>query len=475
VKKFLNKSSLLKSFFLGTIIFFLVSITIKAPYFIERSVNKSEKINDYKILGENLLGLNGKKNILLLLMNNAENRYGGGFIGSVGVISVEKGKIKAESVRSVYYYDRYLRSKEPYENKPDDELGPESETLRNSGQNMDWSENGKRAKLIYESKTGQKIDLVIGVTPEVLKTLLDETGPIYLEDYSKQISSKNIIEELQTEIEFGKDKVEGKDPKSILSVLSNGLILRLSKKGANELIQISEKLKDEAEKRQIIIYSSSYDLSKSLSRLRYDGSVVRTNKDTLLVSENNLSIDKSNAYIDRTLGRKFTIGDSGKAEIELTIKRKQIRDKSIPYIDPRDNYYTYLIKENSSDIRVAIPKNSIIIKTDGLKDFRKVASTSGEDIYQFNSQLIPFVESNYYISYELPYRYANFNPINIDSYIQLQNGGWPYKLINTVVAPKGWKILASNKKEVAVSSEGSLVYNKNVDRDIFLSFIYEKK
>jgi len=475
MKKFLNKNSLLKSLLIGTSLFFLLSIIIRLPYLIDKTIYKTEKINDYKVLGESLLGLNGKKNILLLFMNNAEHRYGGGFIGSVGVVSVENGKIKSESVKSVYYYDRYLEAKEPYQNKIDDELGPESETLRNSGQNVDWTENGKRAKLIFESKTGKKIDAVIGVTPEVLKTLLDETGPIYLEEYSKQINSKNIIDELQTEVEFGKDKIDGKDPKSILSVLANDLISRLSNKSIKELIQISQKLRDETEKRQIIIYSSSYELSESLRRLRYDGSIVRSNKDTLLISENNLSIDKSSAYIDRTLERKYVLKEDGDVEIQLKIKRKQIREKAIPYIDPRDNLFTFLIKENISDIRVTIPKNSIILQTDGLKDFRKIATTEGEDIYQFNSQLVPLVESNYYFSYKLPYKLAGISPINIDSYIQMQNGGWPYKLINSVEVPKSLNLVASNKKEIIYNKDGSLVYNKDVDRDIFLSFIYEKK
>jgi hypothetical protein len=89
------------------------------PILINGAVDKVQKVDNYKELGKNLLGFGGKKNILLLFMNNAEQRYGGGFIGSVGVVAVENGRIKAEPVKSVYYFDRYLEAKDPYVNPTD--------------------------------------------------------------------------------------------------------------------------------------------------------------------------------------------------------------------------------------------------------------------------------------------------------------------------------------------------------------------
>lgn len=435
---------------------------------------KVQKVNNYKELGKNLLGFSGKKSILLLFMNNAEQRYGGGFIGSVGVVNVENGKIKAEPVKSVYYYDRYLEAKDPYINPADNELGNEADTIRNSGQNVDWQENGKRVKLIYESKTGNKIDFVIGITPEVLKSLLDETGPINLIDYDKKITAENIIDELQTEVEFGKDKVDGKDPKSILSVLATNLIEKLSAKSSLELSAISQKLKEEADKRQIILYAPSYSVAKIIKSLRYDGSIVKTNQDYLQIGENNLSIDKSNAYIDRSLDRRMKIDSSGVAVVELNIRRKQNREKSIPYVDPRDNNFTYLIKENISNIRIAIPRNSLILQSEGLPEFKKITSNEFLDIYEFNSQLIPLVESSYKLTYKLPFIFSLSGPINLDSFIQMQNGGWPYNFTNILEVPNDWNLLASNKKEI-YAKDNSVMYNKEVDKDTFLSFIYEKK
>jgi hypothetical protein len=469
-----NKNNLLKSFFLACLIFFSFALILKMPILINGAVDKVQKVDNYKELGKNLLGFGGKKNILLLFMNNAEQRYGGGFIGSVGVVAVENGKIKAEPVKSVYYFDRYLEAKDPYVNPTDFELEEEADTIRNSGQNIDWQENGKRAKLIYESKTGNKIDFVIGITPEVLKSLLEETGPITLIDYDKKITAENIIDVLQTEVEFGKDKIDGKDPKSILSVLATNLIEKLSTKSSLELSEISQKLKEEADKRQIVLYSADFDVAKIIKSLRYDGSIVTSSQDFLQISEKNLSIDKSNAYIDRSLDRRMKIDKNGVAVVELNIKRKQNREKSIPYIDPRDNNFTYLIKENISNIRVVIPKNSVILQKDGLSEFKKITSNEFVDIYEFNSQLIPLIESSYKLTYKLPFNFSAVGPINVDSFIQMQNGGWLYNFTNTLEVPSDWDLLASNKRELSIKSN-EVMYSKIVDKDIFLSFIYEKK
>jgi phage pi2 protein 07 len=168
------------------------------------------------------------------------------------------------------------------------------------------------------------------------------------------------------------------------------------------------------------------------------------------------------------------IDKNGVAVVELNIKRKQNREKSIPYIDPRDNNFTYLIKENISNIRVVIPKNSVILQKDGLSEFKKITSNEFVDIYEFNSQLIPLIESSYKLTYKLPFNFSAVGPINVDSFIQMQNGGWLYNFTNTLEVPSDWDLLASNKRELSIKSN-EVMYSKIVDKDIFLSFIYEKK
>jgi len=473
VKKLKLKTDLPRSLAVGTLILALIMAFIQLPKLIDGVVNKTTKINDYKVLADSLLGLKGKKNILILFMNNAEQRYGGGFIGSVGYVTVDGGKIKADPVKSVYYYDRYLEAKFPPPELNDPELGLEADTLRNSGQNVSWLRNGERAKEIFKSKTGKSADMVIGITPEVLKVVLAKTGPIYLPEYSKSISADNIIDILQTEVEFGKDKVEGKDPKSILAVLANKLIEKLSSENIYELSKLGESLKNEMSTKQILLYSSDADLAASIARLNYAGAIARNTNDYFQIEEYNRSIDKSNAFIDRSIDRKINIGKNGDVRVDLLITRLQNREKSIPYIDPRDNGFTFLIKENNSDIRVVLPRNSVVIEAESIA-LKKVESKDFVDIYEFNSSLTPLEAAKYKISYMLPTKVSNSGSFNFDSYVQIQNGGWPYQLSSELVVPNEWSLVASNKREIDSSTNIIRYSNKNVDRDVFLSLVFAK-
>lgn len=472
-----RSSSLLKSFSVAVLIFVIMACLAQLPKKINDLTIKAAKINKYKLLSESVLGLKGKKNILLLFMNNAEQRYAGGFIGSVGYVTVDGGKIKADPVRSVYYYDRKFEEVRYIEKSADPTEGDVLYTLRDSGQSLDWTLNGKRAKTIFEKESGKKVDIVVGITPDILKYLLKKTGPIYLNEYDKTISYDNIIETLQSEVEYGQDKIDGKDPKTILSVLSNKLIERFSSQNLNQLISFGSDMKELADKRQVVIYSPSFELASLLKDLKYDGSLVNFVSDYFMIAEKNVSVDKSNAFIERQLERKVHLNSDGKMDVDIKISRKQIIPESFPYIDPKDAAAnpTFLVKKNKSFVKFALPKGSKIDQSKTDVQVQERGNEGGYDIYWFESNLEPLVSSVYNISYSLPFKVVGTDTVNIDSYLQIQNGAWPYQLTNVLYMPKDWNLVASNKRELEVDSNSIKYVNKMVDRDVFMSSVFAKK
>jgi hypothetical protein len=453
---------------------FLFLTLLIIPKYVNKVVNKTTKISDYNILAQNFLGFNGKKDILVLFMNNAEQRFGGGFIGSLGYLTADNGKIKSDPVREVYYYD-YLFDKVKYIEKSNDPTeGDVLYSLRDSGQSLDWPSNAKRAKKIFELESGKKVDNVIGVTPEVLKYLIRETGPVYLKDYELTVNENNITETIQQEVEFGDDKKSGKDPKTILTSLFSVLMDRVAEKNVNELTQLASGLDELIMSRQIIGYSSDYESSEVLNRLKLDGSLVNSSADYFLMSEKNLSIDKSNAFIDRSLFRNIKVSEDGSVEVYAKIIRNQTVPVSLPYIDPNvPGVLTNIIRKNVSLIKVAVPKKSQIIDTEGSTKLEYRGTEGGYDIYAFQSSLEPLVPSEYNFKYKLPFKVVGNENYQIDSYIQIANGGWPYELREEIEVPKNWKYVSSNKK--ADIAGDKIRYNEKVNKDIDLKFIYEKK
>lgn len=457
-----------------------IAIIVGIPYisrYLNKVVKKATEINDYRYLTQTLTGFNGEKRILLLFMNNAESRFGGGFTGTVGYVTVKNGGITTDPIRSVYYFDKKFEEVNYRENDQfqEDKLG-NIYNLRDGNQNMDWRYNGKRAEIIFEKEADKTVDIVIAVTPELLKYLIGRLGPISVSEYDKVIDQGNILDTVQTEVEYGQDKSEGKDPKTILSFVAEGVIQKLQKQSLAELVDIFTDSYGLAERKQLVVYSSDSKLAGILNKAKLDGAMARNTTDYIMVAENNYSIDKSNAFIDRSLKRQITVQPDGMVKVRMVLSRRQTRPVSYEYIDPHaPDVITNLIRANKSSIMVALPKNSIIDFSPGDTKLTKMRPESGYDLYSFNSELEPLVQADYSISYSLPYKYdLNSSSVDFTSFIQMQTGGWPYQLIESVQLPEGWSLAASNQKEL-IQSGSTTIYDKIIDKDKILSFIYAKK
>ena len=60
---------------------------------------------------------------------------------------------------------------------------------------------------------------VVSINTNVLATILDITGPISVPGYDLELDSENFLKEIQYEVEAGRDKKPGQNPKKVLSVL----------------------------------------------------------------------------------------------------------------------------------------------------------------------------------------------------------------------------------------------------------------
>lgn len=159
---------------------------------------------------------------LLVFANHAEQRIGGGFVGSVGILEGGNGALRLESVRSIYFYDHRLEEKGLFVEPPEylkNLTG--SLAARDSLVSTTSDENARLFRDLFARETGEYIDNVVIITPKVLSLLLYYTGPIELPEYSLTVTRDNILSTLQQEVEAGQDKIAGKDPKTILKVLAD--------------------------------------------------------------------------------------------------------------------------------------------------------------------------------------------------------------------------------------------------------------
>lgn len=127
-----------------------------------------------------LLGWDRPVRYLVLAQNPAELRPTGGYIGSFGLVELERGRISAMDFRDVSTIDQ--QPELPYVEPPaplrDHLLGDTSWRVADSNWSPDGPTAAQAALQMYEAQTGDRADGAILLTTDAIDELLALVGPV---------------------------------------------------------------------------------------------------------------------------------------------------------------------------------------------------------------------------------------------------------------------------------------------------------
>ncbi len=414
---------------------------------------------------------------LVVFANNAEQRFGGGFLGSYAILQGDNGKFKLSDVNNIYNIDydsvnarlalpvpEYMKFLAPYL------------SLRDSGLVHNWPTNAQQAMMFYKADTGDDVDAVIEVTPQVLRDLLKETGPVTLKEYNLTITDDNFLEKVQLEVEAGKDKIAGKDPKAgILTGLAEVLMQRLTaQQNLRSLSHYSNLFTNLAHQKHILLYSSDPTVQAQIEELGFSGSIKKTDYNYFQITEANFGADKSSPFIDQKVLYNHTLNSEGMSEIAVDITRKHTKPQSFPYTNPYTNKPDWLIKNNISYMQVLVPFESQLKSFSGVD---KLTSSYEKPIQQFSyiSLLAPLsAPQTVHISYTIPQHLDMSKNITVTTLVQKQTGGWPYELTYRLQTPSGYHLVASNNIHTTSLEDNIVELHATINSDTVISLVYEK-
>jgi hypothetical protein len=274
-----------------------------------------------------LLATDSDKHVLLLFQNPAELRPGGGFIGSFADLTIRRGQLRAMNVRDVYDTDGQLQENVV----PPQPLWNLTERwgARDANWFFDFPLSAKHVVRFLESSgiytdSDTHFPLAIAVNINVLRSLLETVGPIALPEYKLEITADNFLNEIQREVEAGKDNVAG-EPKRILKVLTPILLERLSALTPEQHGQLVGKFMAHFAKKDIMFYAVDPALSDFFGSADLDGAVYRLPNDFwgsyLAVSDANVAGGKTDAVIDQAIEARVDIDTDGGVLTDLSITR----------------------------------------------------------------------------------------------------------------------------------------------------------
>jgi len=301
-----------------------------------------------------LLGENGPRVYLLLFQNNHELRPTGGFIGSYGVIEVDRGHVRKFLIDGIFNPDGQFKE----DIVPPAPIRKVSAgwSLHDSNWWPDFPTSAEKAMLFYEKTGGPTVDGIMTVTPTVIEKLLAVTGPIPMPEYGVTIDAENFMTAVQEEVEVRYDK-EWNQPKKIIADLAPRLLDNLFQSSdPARIIAAAEALSKGFDERHILLYSRNDEAEKLLDSVGWSGRLLPTDRDYLSVVHTNLNGYKTDGVITEDIEHRAHIQSDGSVVDTVRITRKHAGG---------DTRYDWWDKVNSDYLRVYVPEGSELLSAKG--------------------------------------------------------------------------------------------------------------
>ncbi len=269
-----------------------------------------------------------KQRIVVMFQNPSEIRPSGGFIGSYAIATLFQGNLLDLETRDVYDPDGQLDLKII----PPKQLQGVTDKwgARDSNWFFDFPTSAKKtlefleASKIY-SEQGIHFSSAIAINVNVIKDLLEVTGPIELKDYGLTIGSDNFLKEVQKEVEQGADKAKGQ-PKRIIKTLAPLIFAEISKLSEAQKEDLLAKIALRVKNKDLMVYFKDPAIQDYAKQLGVGGEVLSLPNnfvgEYLAVVNSNVAGGKSDALIDQKIQFSGVIDENGVAHNRLTITRK---------------------------------------------------------------------------------------------------------------------------------------------------------
>jgi len=321
------------------------------------SEEEQTDIEALSLIADRLMDTDGEtKTFMLLFQNNLELRPGGGFIGSFGVLKVRDGEVLEFATHDTGNFDGRIPDTVTPPYPMAELLHIKSWKLRDSNYSPDFPTNAQEAVRFYQLGGGQEqFDGVIGITAQVLSSLLTVTGPVTVDGFPGTYGADNAILDLEYQVEKGyaQQDISAGERKSVLKLLGDVVLAKVKTLPLSEKYDLFTVLLEDLHRKDIQVYFNDEDLQDIVVGAGWDGAVDTAWKnDSLMLVDANLGALKSDYHMERRIEYLIDLsGDAPKATLKMTYKH---------HGTARD-WYT---KEYVSYLRAYIPEGSYVTRVE---------------------------------------------------------------------------------------------------------------
>ncbi len=316
-------------------------------------------------LAEVFLPLSGypqPKHYLVILQNNQEMRGTGGFIGTVGEVSVDSGDVQRMVFQDVYAVDLPVSG---VWNKPSPApiakwLEQKNLFFRDANWSPDFPQTAQALLRQYADQRAlaqvpvPEFDGLIALEPDLFRRLMRLIGPLQIEDQT--FTADNFYDALQYDVHM-KWHQEGVPPaqrKEVVAKLGNELFQKLVNVPVRQWPELLEILTTSLSQKDVQLYLTDPELQRLVDRRDWSGRAKDAPVDSLWVVDTNLAAWKTDGVMDKQIlyGLDATNPDDVRATVTLRYRNTNPKP-DWRYIHYRDY------------VRVYVPQGSELISSVG--------------------------------------------------------------------------------------------------------------
>lgn len=427
-----------------------------------------------------LLGFDGKRVYLVLFQNNMELRPAGGFIGSYGIVSFEKGRLLSFDIFDVYDADGQLKGHVDPPLPIRKYLKQPNWFLRDSNWDPDFQKSAQQVSWFLEKETGQGVHGVIAIDVSFAKLLVSAIGPISLPDYKETITASNLFEKTQTHVESG-SFAGSTQKKDFLGVLARQLIDRLLHDENIAWLSILQAVERGLLEKHALFSFNNEVVQKVFTVQNLGGTILTfeekegTFHDFRMIIEANLGVNKANFFVKREVSDELTIGEKGEVTGTLSITYANEGQATWPG-GPYDNYLRTLWPLLTEITSVTIDGEEVLKNPDFGIDLDEATQSGlpGEQktMFGFFVTIAPQSRKTIAISYTLPQPLLLLPGSNTYAYVfQKQPGTLEDPLHVNIRYPKELRMKSTNAQVFYEEQVVALATDTAEDRLFEVEFV----
>jgi hypothetical protein len=312
---------------------------------------------------------------LVLLQNSSEIRPTGGFIGTIGRVTISAGDVKEFTFQDVYALDNPVsatwkdESPEPMKRY----LSQPVWYFRDSNWSPDFAVSAERLLDVYAREfamqTGvmpEKPDGIIAINPPMFTSLMNIVGPITIDEVTFNANNYFDVLEYQVEQAWLEKGLPVDQRKTILTDLGDEVFRRISELPASRWSELIDVLTDTLNRKQMMIYTTDPHTLALLDAFGWTGRVNAVDQDYLMIVDANLAALKTDEVVEKNATYSVKKDESGDWIAKVTLDYSN-HAKRLATGDPTNFKYT----RYRSYTRVYVPEGAEFLSSNGaMKDDR---------------------------------------------------------------------------------------------------------